>query len=87
MVFPSLQLGHVTEGASAPEGPLIEDLATDLYGVSYDGGTYQQGNVYKMAYVHGNYVYTDLYDFTGGSDGAGPVGNLVMGTPAATFTE
>ncbi len=70
--------GTSREGASAPEGPLIEDLATDLYGVSYDGGTYQQGNVYKMAYVHGNYVYTDLYDFTGGSDGAGPVGNLVM---------
>ena len=65
-------------GVSAPEGPLIEDSATDLYGVSFNGGAYQQGNVYKMAYVHGNYVYTDLYDFTGGSDGAGPAGNLVM---------
>ena len=65
-------------GVTAPEGPLIEDSATDLFGVSFNGGAYQQGNVYKMAYVHGSYVYTDLYDFTGGSDGAGPVGNLVM---------
>jgi uncharacterized repeat protein (TIGR03803 family) len=33
--------------------------------------------VYKLTYSRG-WLYTELYDFTGGSDGAGPVGNLVM---------
>ncbi len=63
---------------SAPEGPLIEDAAGNLYGVSFNGGTHQQGAVYKLGAVPNAWSYTELYDFTGGADGAGPVGNLVM---------
>ena len=62
---------------SAPEGPLIEDASGNLYGVSFNGGANQQGAVYKLTLGNG-WHYTDVYDFTGGSDGAGPIGNLVM---------
>ena len=27
---------------------------------------------------NGNWTFTDLYDFTGGSDGGGPVGNVTL---------
>jgi hypothetical protein len=30
------------------------------------------------AFSNGNWTYTTLYDFTGGSDGANPEGGLVM---------
>jgi uncharacterized repeat protein (TIGR03803 family) len=34
--------------------------------------------VYKLSPSGGSWVYSDLYDFTGLSDGALPDGNLVM---------
>jgi uncharacterized repeat protein (TIGR03803 family) len=71
--------GFTRTPVSVPEGPLIEDAAgSNFYGVSFNGGAYQQGSVYQLSDVRGRWVYTELYDFTGGSDGAGPVGNLVM---------
>jgi uncharacterized repeat protein (TIGR03803 family) len=73
---PVYNFGFTRAPVTAPEGPLIEDAAGNLYGVSFNGGADQQGAVYKYSYTRG--VYTELYDFTGGSDGAGPVGNLVM---------
>ena len=78
--FPAVHdFGFTRAPVTAPEGPLIEDAAgSSFYGVSFNGGAYQQGSVYQISDVHGRWVYTDLYDFTGGSDGAGPVGNLVM---------
>ncbi len=74
---PVYNFAFTREAVTAPEGPIIEDAAGNFYGVSFNGGDYQQGSVYKLTYSHG-WVYIDLYDFTGGSDGAGPVGNLVM---------
>ncbi len=70
--------GTTRENYVTPEGPLIEDAAGNLYGVSFSGGTHQAGSVYKLTSVRGSWSYTELYDFTGGDDGSGPVGNLVM---------
>ena len=75
---PGYDFGFTRAPVTAPEGPLIEDARGYFYGVSFNGGANQQGSVYELSYVRGKWVYTDLYDFTGGSDGAGPVGNLVM---------
>jgi uncharacterized repeat protein (TIGR03803 family) len=74
---PVYNFGLSRAPVTAPEGPIIEDAAGNFYGVSFNGGANQQGSVYKLSYVRG-WVYTELYDFTGGSDGAGPIGNLVM---------
>ncbi len=46
----------------------------NFYG--YGAGTHGYGSVCKLA--PGGWVETDLYDFTGGTDGAGPSGELVQ---------
>jgi uncharacterized repeat protein (TIGR03803 family) len=75
---PVYDFGFTRAPVTAPEGPIIEDAAGNFYGVSFSGGPSQRGCVYKLTYSRGSWVYSELYDFTGGSDGEGPVGNLVM---------
>ena len=59
-------------------GTLTLDPAGNLYGTTADGGAYDRGTVYKLTGGGWSWSYTDLYDFTGGSDGDGPNGNLVF---------
>lgn len=59
-----------------PEGQLVrEDKTGNIYGVTYDGGAYENGTIFKLDPA-GN--ETVLYNFTGGSDGGGPIGGLIM---------
>jgi len=65
-----------------PEGPL-GNLAFDshgnLYGASSSGGAHNQGAVFKLSpNGDGTWTYTSLHDFTGGSDGGGPWGNMLV---------
>ncbi|HTV66283.1 MAG TPA: choice-of-anchor tandem repeat GloVer-containing protein [Bryocella sp.] len=39
---------------------------------------YQSGNVFTLTQSNASWTYTDLYDFTGGNDGANPVGSLIL---------
>ena len=57
---------------SGPQGRLAIDAAGNLYGAT-DEGTYSQGNVFKLSLSNDVWQYTDLYDFTGGNDGAFPL--------------
>jgi hypothetical protein len=70
-----------------PESPLILDAAGNLYGTTYEGGTGGGCNagagcgiVYELSSTPGVWTETVLYNFTGGSDGASPIGNLVFDT-------
>jgi hypothetical protein len=67
-----------TQGCSGPWGTLLMDPAGNLYGASYANGAYHSGNVFKLTRSGGSWTYTDLYDFTGGSDGGNPVGSLIL---------
>jgi hypothetical protein len=68
-----------------PAGQLLRDSAGNLYGTTIAGGN-QYGNcpsdgcgmIFELSPSNGGWVYTVLYDFTGGSDGAAPYSNLVM---------
>lgn len=69
-----------------PYGSLIHDAAGNLYGAALEGGdlscpqgleTNGCGTVFKLA---PDGTFTVLYTFTGGADGAGPRGALVMDT-------
>lgn len=66
---------------STGDGP-FSDLTLDsqgnLYGANYTGGQYGQGNIFKLTNSGGVWTLTDLYDFTGGSDGDAPVGGVVL---------
>jgi len=61
-----------------PEESLTMDAAGNLYGTTDEDGAYAKGNVFKISPSSNGWIYTDLYDFTGGSDGAYPVSNVVI---------
>ena len=61
-----------------PQESLTMDAAGNLYGTTTGDGAYNQGNVFKLTPSGGGWLYTDLYDFTGESDGGAPVSNVVI---------
>jgi uncharacterized repeat protein (TIGR03803 family) len=65
-------------GGGGPEESLSMDSAGNLYGTTYLDGAYGKGSVFKLTPSVNGWIYTDLYDFTGGSDGALPVSNVVI---------
>jgi uncharacterized repeat protein (TIGR03803 family) len=80
---------------SKPQGRLIVDSAGNFYGTTFNGGVHNRGSIYKLTATSGETV---LYSFTGGTDGAFPMGNLLIdnsgnlfgttsggGNPAACF--
>jgi uncharacterized repeat protein (TIGR03803 family) len=67
-------------GGTGPEESLTMDSAGNLYGTTLGGGAYSKGTVFRLSPSANGWIYTDLYDFTGGSDGANPVSNVVIDT-------
>jgi len=66
-----------TDGAS-PNG-LIFDNAGNLYGLTYIGGTYGAGAAFELSPSFGRgWIESVLYNFEGGSDGAGPGNGLTF---------
>ena len=58
---------------------LVMDTAGNLYGTTlggYQGNGY--GSVFELSPSNGGWVYTDLHDFTGGSDGGDPYSSIVI---------
>jgi uncharacterized repeat protein (TIGR03803 family) len=53
-----------------PYGTLSMDGAGNLYGTTKCDGMNNAGNVWELQYP--NWIYTSLYDFTGGNDGGNP---------------
>ena len=64
-------------GEGGPAASLIMDAAGNLYGTS-NNGALGFGNVFKLTPSNGGWVYTSLYDFTGGSDGRYPASASVL---------
>jgi uncharacterized repeat protein (TIGR03803 family) len=63
-----------------PAANLVMDAAGNLYGttrgLAETGNPW--GNVFKLTPSNGGWIYTDLHDFTGGSDGGVPYSSLVL---------
>jgi uncharacterized repeat protein (TIGR03803 family) len=75
--------GGWNENVIANLGPelfagLTVDSVGNLYGVEYAGGGYDAGYVFEMTPSGSGWTTTILYDFTGGADGANPLGGLVL---------
>jgi len=58
-----------------PIAGVIVDSAGNLYGTTASGGVYGQGVVYRLDPTGQETV---LYSFTGGADGDGPVGGVIV---------
>jgi len=56
-----------------PESPVGLDSSGNVYGMTTSGGAYGIGNVYQLVNTSGTWTWNDLYDFTGGKDGALPI--------------
>ncbi len=64
-------------GSLGPQDVLVRDNAGNLYGVTEADGLYGEGSVFKLTPTDNGWTYTDLHDFTGGSDGGFPASSLV----------
>jgi uncharacterized repeat protein (TIGR03803 family) len=70
--------GDRTDGGD-PRAELLQGSDGNLYGVTWEGGTYGNGAVFTFSPING--VETVLYSFMGGStDGANPSGRLIQGS-------
>ena len=59
-----------------PSSTLAMDSQGNLYGTTQGTGAYNKGTVFELSPSNGTWLYTDLHDFTGGSDGADAIGKL-----------
>lgn len=64
---------------------LLMDGAGNLYGTTVNDGAHEYGSVFKLGPSNGGWSYTDLYDFTGGSDGGLPYSSLSMDSAGNLF--
>ncbi len=65
-------------GYGGPYNKLTMDATGNLYGTANSDGAYGFGSVFKLAPGSGGWTYTDLYDFTNGSDGGEPYGAVAV---------
>ena len=62
-----------------PRGTLFMDGSGNLYGTTYCDGVNNAGSVFMLTPTsQPPWTYTSLHDFTGGSDGGNPYGNVVF---------
>ena len=62
-----------------PDGILATDSAGNFYGTTQIGGAYGAGTVFELSpEPSGKWRFSLLYTFTGGADGASPLGSLVF---------
>ena len=74
----TFQVLHNFQGGADGSGPfagVVLDTAGNLYGTTYEGGTANQGVVYKIT---SSGQETVLYTFTGGADGGSPFAGLTL---------
>jgi uncharacterized repeat protein (TIGR03803 family) len=61
-----------------PYAGVISDKANNLYGTAQQGGDNFNGVVYELKHTKSGWTEIVLYKFTGGADGAAPMGQLVF---------
>jgi uncharacterized repeat protein (TIGR03803 family) len=62
-----------------PYASLSMRAAGNLYGTDDGGGAYGDGSIFKLTpNADGTWTYTSLHDFAGGSDGDGPISNVIF---------
>jgi uncharacterized repeat protein (TIGR03803 family) len=70
--------GLMRDSAGNLYGTTGSGAAGNLYGTTVADGAYGQGNVFELTPSNGGWSYTSLYDFTGGSDGGTPYGQVTL---------
>jgi uncharacterized repeat protein (TIGR03803 family) len=69
---------YATDGL-APYGGLVMDASGNFYGTTIGGGAHGDGTVFKIAFMHGQWKKTTVYDFPPNcAEGCGPGTTLVF---------
>jgi uncharacterized repeat protein (TIGR03803 family) len=68
-----------------PYGALVQDAYGNLYGTTYYAGANDLGTIYRLSLRNGVWTETALYSFKGGTDGSGPISNLVADASGNLF--
>lgn len=63
--------------AGFPYGAITADSKGNVYGTTYYAGANDLGTIYRLSRQNGVWVETGLYSFRGGTDGSGPISNIV----------
>jgi uncharacterized repeat protein (TIGR03803 family) len=74
-----------TGGYGGPYNKLTFDASGNLYGATEGEGAHGSGSVFKLTRANGTWTLTDLYDFTGGTDGGVPYGSLAVDAKGDIF--
>jgi uncharacterized repeat protein (TIGR03803 family) len=77
LTFTTLVSFNGTNGAN-PSAGLVQGSDGNFYGTAPNGGASNNGTVFAIS-SDGSF-FANVYNFTGGTNGAAPVGGLVMGT-------
>lgn len=70
--------GFNGQDGSYPTARLSADAAGNLYGAAQTGGPSNAGTIFRFSPTNGGWKFSVIYAFTGGSDGAQPLGTLVF---------
>ena len=81
-VFTLHQFGTGAHDGLQPAAGMIQGVDSNFYGTASLGGISNAGTIFAIGHSHG---YTNLYAFTGGADGAIPMGSLAQGTNGDLF--
>ena len=77
LTFTSLISFNGTNGAN-PAAGLVQGPDGNFYGTAQSGGASNSGTIFAIS-ADGSF-FTNIYSFSGGTNGAAPVGGLVIGT-------
>ncbi len=67
-----------------PRSGFSIDAAGNLYGTTFAGGA-GFGTVFKLKHAGSGWIVTPLYSFRGGSDGAGPLGRVIVASDGTLY--
>src|SRR5271165_2425206 len=71
------------DGAN-PGAGLTIDRGGNFYGTAVNGGV-GNGTVFKLSYKGSGWIFTPLYDFAGGDDGAAPYARVIFGLDGSLY--
>ena len=69
----------------SPQAGLTFDKAGNLYGTTRYGGSHNAGTVFKVTRHGSGWLFTPLYNFTGGYDGSNPDSRVVFGPDGSLY--
>jgi uncharacterized repeat protein (TIGR03803 family) len=76
---------YFTPQAYSPTDGLVADAAGNLYGSTLLGGTTDAGTVFRIMLRNSSWLYTPIYNFQGGNDGASPYATPIFGPDGALY--